>query len=189
MLTAKNPQLSEDFCRIVNLKNWQRLQGLLQENNIIFGGQTHEQDLYIAPTIIDEPELESALMKDEIFGPLLPIISFETEEDLSKIILRYEKPLSLYVFSTDRTFSKKIMRDYAFGGGCINDTVIHFANKRVPFGGVGHSGIGAYHGRWSFETFSHQKAVVSKSNWLDMPFRYAPYKNKLAMIRKLLHWF
>ncbi|WP_298220477.1 aldehyde dehydrogenase [Flavobacterium sp.] len=186
---GENPQLSEDFCRIVNLKNWQRLQGLLKGNTILHGGQTNEKELYIAPTIIDEPELESALMKDEIFGPLLPIISFETDEDLSKIILRYEKPLSLYVFSTDKTFSKKIMRDYAFGGGCINDTVIHFANKRLPFGGVGHSGIGAYHGRWSFDTFSHQKAVVKKSNWLDLPFRYAPYKNKLAMIRKLLHWF
>ncbi|WP_309640631.1 aldehyde dehydrogenase [Flavobacterium sp.] len=186
---GENPQSSEDFCRIVNLKNWQRLTQLMPGNNIVFGGQTNEEDLYIAPTIIDEPSIESLIMKDEIFGPILPILSYETEDDLSKIIDRYEKPLSLYVFSTHDAFCKKVIQNYSFGGGCINDTVIHFANKRLPFGGVGHSGIGAYHGRWSFDTFSHRKAIVKKSNWLDLPFRYAPYQGKLSLARKLLDWF
>jgi aldehyde dehydrogenase (NAD+) len=185
---GENPQNSIDLCRIVNLKNWQRLKQLMDGNHIVFGGETNEKDLYIAPTIINEPDLESNVMQDEIFGPILPILSFESENDISKIINRYEKPLSLYVFSTNNTFSKKIIKDYSFGGGCINDTVIHFVNKRLPFGGVGHSGMGAYHGRASFETFSHQKAIVIKSNLLDLSFRYAPYQNKLAWIRKILKW-
>ena len=185
---GENPQESEDFCRIVNEKNWLRLCALMQDQQILLGGQTDKTDYYIAPTIINEPALTSAIMAEEIFGPILPILSYATEEDLSKIILRYEKPLSLYVFSNNATFSKKIMSEYSFGGGCINDTVVHFANKRLPFGGVGHSGMGAYHGRWSFETFSHQKAVVKKANWLDLTLRYAPYDGKLSLIRKLLRW-
>ena len=185
---GENPQESEDFCRIVNEKNWLRLCGLMQDQQILLGGQTDKTDYYIAPTIINEPALTSAIMAEEIFGPILPILSYATEEDLSKIILRYEKPLSLYVFSNNATFSKKIMSEYSFGGGCINDTVVHFANNRLPFGGVGHSGMGAYHGRWSFETFSHQKAVVKKANWLDLTLRYAPYDGKLSLIRKLLRW-
>lgn len=186
---GENPQDSEDFCRIVNEKNWLRLCELLQGNQILFGGQTDKTDCYIAPTILDEPALTSAIMAEEIFGPLLPILSYTVEEDLSKIIHRYEKPLSLYVFSNNTTFSKKIMQTYSFGGGCINDTVIHFANKRLPFGGVGYSGIGAYHGRWSFDTFTHRKSVVKKANWLDLPLRYAPYNGKLSLIRKMLRWF
>lgn len=186
---GENPQDSEDFCRIVNEKNWLRLCELLQGNQILFGGQTDKTDCYIAPTILDEPALTSAIMAEEIFGPLLPILSYTVEEDLSKIIHRYEKPLSLYVFSNNATFRKKIMQTYSFGGGCINDTVIHFANKRLPFGGVGYSGIGAYHGRWSFDTFTHRKSVVKKANWLDLPLRYAPYNGKLSLIRKMLRWF
>lgn len=185
---GENPQVSEDFCRIVNEKNWLRLCSLMQDQQILLGGQTDKTDYYIAPTIINEPELTSAIMAEEIFGPILPILSYATEEDLSKIIRSYEKPLSLYVFSKNTTFSKKIMQTYSFGGGCINDTVIHFANKRLPFGGVGHSGMGAYHGRWSFDTFSHQKAVVKKANWLDLTLRYAPYNGKLSLVRKLLRW-
>ena len=185
---GENPQVSEDFCRIVNEKNWLRLCSLMQDQQILLGGQTDKTDCYIAPTIIDEPALTSAIMAEEIFGPLLPILSYTVENELSEIIHRYEKPLSLYVFSNNTTFSKKIMQEYSFGGGCINDTVIHFANKRLPFGGVGHSGMGAYHGRWSFDTFSHQKAVVKKANWLDLPLRYAPYNGKLSLIRKLLRW-
>jgi aldehyde dehydrogenase (NAD+) len=186
---GENPQDSEDFCRIVNEKNWLRLCELMKDNQILFGGQTDKTDCYIAPTILDEPALTSAIMADEIFGPLLPIVSYTVEEDLSKIIHRYEKPLALYVFSNNTTFSKKIMQTYSFGGGCINDTVIHFANKRLPFGGVGYSGIGAYHGRWSFDTFTHRKSVVKKANWLDLPLRYAPYNGKLSLIRKMLRWF
>ena len=185
---GENPQLSNDFCRIINEKNWQRLVAMLEDSNIVFGGQTDAKDLYIAPTIIDAPKLESAIMGEEIFGPLLPVLSFDNQADIAKIINRYEKPLSLYVFSTRHDFSKKTIEQFSFGGGCINDTMIYFANKQLPFGGVGHSGIGAYHGRWGFETFSHRKAVVRKANWLDIPIRYAPYKTHLKWIKKLLEW-
>jgi len=129
------------------------------------------------------------VMKEEIFGPILPVLSYQTEADLERIITQYEKPLSLYVFTQNKSFAQKIIQQYSFGGGCINDTVIHFANKRLPFGGVGHSGIGAYHGRLSFDLFSHQKAIVKKANWLDIPVRYAPYKGKLNQIKQLLKWF
>ena len=186
---GENPELSTDFPRIINQKNWLRLVELLKNEKILYGGQTNENDHYIAPTLLDEPKLESGIMKEEIFGPILPILSYENESEIESIISQYEKPLSLYVFSNNSAWAKKIMKTYSFGGGCINDTVIHFSNKRLPFGGVGNSGIGAYHGQLSFTTFSHKKAIVKKANWLDLPFRYAPYKNKINLLKKLLNWF
>lgn len=183
-----DPEISPDYPRIINPKNWQRLTGLIEGNHIVHGGLTNPNDNYIAPTIINEPGLESALMQEEIFGPILPILSYENESELGTIISRYEKPLSLYVFSSDSGFTKRIIGKFSFGGGCINDTVIYFSNKRLPFGGVGHSGIGAYHGKLGFDTFSHKKAIVKKGNWLDIQLRYAPYKSKLKIIRKLLKW-
>lgn len=183
-----DPETSPDLARIINKKNWQRLSNLLTGNTILYGGKTNENTLFIEPTLLDEPALDSPIMQDEIFGPLLPILTYSTEDDITKIISRYEKPLSLYIFSTDTTFARKIMKKYSFGGGCINDTVIHFANKRLPFGGVGYSGIGAYHGKLSFDIFSHKKAIVHKSTWLDIKLRYAPYNDKLTTIRKLLKW-
>lgn len=185
---GKNPELSPDYARIINTKNWERLTAMLSNNKIIIGGQTNPESNFIAPTVIDEPKLDSLVMKDEIFGPILPILSYETEKDLENIILKYEKPLGLYVFSTNSEFSKKIIQQYSFGGGCINDTMIYFANKRLPFGGVGNSGIGAYHGKLSFDIFSHKKSIVNKGNWLDLPLRYAPYNNKLATIKKFFNW-
>lgn len=186
---GENQELSTDFPRIINQKNWLRLVELLKNEKILYGGQTNENDHYIAPTLLDEPKLESGIMKEEIFGPILPILSYENESEIESIISQYEKPLSLYVFSNNSAWAKKIMKTYSFGGGCINDTVIHFSNKRLPFGGVGNSGIGAYHGQLSFTTFSHKKAIVKKANWLDLPFRYAPYKNKINLLKKLLNWF
>lgn len=183
-----NPEISPDFPRIVNQKNRQRLCDLLIGNTILFGGQTHAESCYIAPTLIDEPSLGSSLMKDEIFGPILPILSYDNDTDLKKIISGYEKPLSLYVFTENKVFAKKIIQEFSFGGGCVNDTIIHLVNNRLPFGGVGHSGMGAYHGKSSFDTFSHKKSIVKKANWLDLPMRYAPYNNKLNTIRKLLKW-
>lgn len=185
---GQDPETSPDFARIINTKNWERLCSLLKDTSVVFGGQTNIQDNYIAPTLIDEPLLDSPIMADEIFGPLLPILSYQDEADIAKVILHYEKPLSLYIFSTNNAFSKKIIKDYAFGGGCINDTLIHLANKRLPFGGVGQSGIGAYHGKTGFDTFSHKKSIVKKANWLDIPIRYAPYADKLKTVRKLLKW-
>ena len=183
---GENPELSPDFARIINQKNWQRLTQLLQEQIIITGGSSKESSLYIAPTLVDEPSLESGIMKEEIFGPILPILTYSGEKQLEAILSQLEKPLAFYVFSTSRSFIANCLSKYSFGGGCVNDVAIHLANKKLPFGGVGHSGIGAYHGKHSFDTFSHRKSVVKKANWLDIPIRYAPYTDKIRWVRKLL---
>lgn len=185
---GQNPIESPDFARIVNSRNWQRLVDMIEPEKVVFGGQNDRIVCYIAPTLIDETSLDSLLMKDEIFGPILPILTYEKESEIEVIISKYEKPLALYVFTENKSFSRKIIQKYSFGGGCINDTMVHFANKRLPFGGVGHSGIGAYHGSLSFDIFSHKKSIVKKANWLDLPIRYAPYKDKLQTIKKLLKW-
>ncbi|WP_099719330.1 aldehyde dehydrogenase [Flavobacterium sp. 2] len=185
---GKKIDKSPDFARIINTKNWVRLDQMIERDKVIFGGETNADKLYISPTLIEEPSLDSPVMSEEIFGPILPILVYETEDDIHNVISRYEKPLAFYVFSDDKSFAKKMITSYSFGGGCINDTVIHFSNKRLPFGGVGHSGIGAYHGQMSFDTFSHHKAIVKKANWLDLPMRYAPYKDKLASIKRVLSW-
>jgi aldehyde dehydrogenase (NAD+) len=185
---GENPELSTDFTRIINTKNWERLQHLIEPERVIFGGQSNKENSFLAPTLIDEPSLDSEIMKDEIFGPILPILSYQNTVDLKHIISKYEKPLSLYVFTTNNYFAEEMIQTFSFGGGCINDTIVHFSNHRLPFGGIGHSGIGAYHGKLSFDTFSHKKAIVKKANWLDLPMRYAPYNDKLKTIKKLLKW-
>ena len=185
---GENPVDSPDFARIVNSKNWQRLVNMIDSKKVVFGGQSNSAACYIAPTLIEENSLESEVMKEEIFGPILPILTYKNETEIDAIISRFEKPLALYIFTENHAFSKQIIQKYSFGGGCINDTMIHFANKRLPFGGVGHSGIGAYHGEMSFDTFSHKKSIVKKANWLDLPMRYAPYTDKLPIIKKILKW-
>ena len=185
---GENPSLSPDYARIINTKNWQRLVKMMESDKVLFGGQIDATTCYIAPTLLEENSLDSVIMQAEIFGPLLPILTFENEAEIDAVISRYEKPLALYVFTENNAFSKKLIQNYSFGGGCINDTVVHFSNKRLPFGGVGHSGIGAYHGRLSFDLFSHKKSIVKKGNWLDLPMRYAPYKDKLTTIKKVLKW-
>lgn len=186
---GENPEISSDYCSIINEKNWLRITKMMEGQKVIFGGKSNKKGFFISPTIIDEPSLESLVMREEIFGPILPIIGYETENDLEQLIQNYEKPLALYVFSTNTCFNKKIIQKFSFGGGCINDTLIHFSNHRLPFGGVGHSGIGAYHGKKNFDVFSHKKAVVKKANWLDNQIRYAPYKNKIKWLKKILNWF
>ncbi|EKT4510301.1 aldehyde dehydrogenase [Flavobacterium psychrophilum] len=185
---GENPQESEDFARIINLKNWERQLSLIENQNIISGGQSSKNDFYLAPTLLDEPHLDSSVMKDEIFGPILPILSYQSKTDIESTISKYEKSLSLFIFSENKSFIKEVLNKYSFGGGCVNDTIIHFSNSRLPFGGVGHSGIGAYHGKLSFDTFSHKKSIVRKGNWLDLPLRYAPYKNKVNIIKRILNW-
>ena len=185
---GKNPAESPDFARIVNIKNWQRLVNMIEPEKVLFGGQSDIKDCYIAPTLVKETSLDSPVMKEEIFGPILPILTYKNETEIDCVISRFEKPLALYIFTENQDFSKQIIEKYSFGGGCINDTLVHFSNKRLPFGGVGHSGIGAYHGSLSFDTFSHKKSIVKKANWLDLPMRYAPYKDKLQTIKKLLKW-
>lgn len=185
---GKKLEKSPDFARIINTKNFLRLDSMIDREKVIFGGETDANKLFISPTLIEEPALDSPVMKEEIFGPILPILTYETEADIHNVVSKYEKPLAFYIFSENNSFAKKLIANYSFGGGCINDTVVHFSNKRLPFGGVGHSGIGAYHGKLSFDIFSHHKAITKKGNWLDLPMRYAPYKDKLPSIKKLLHW-
>ena len=175
-----------DITAIVNEKNFNRLIELIKENTIIYGGNYDRKNRYIFPTIIDNPEMNSNIMKEEIFGPILPVLSFKKLEEVDNIINKNPNPLALYVFSNNKKFTKTVVNRYSFGGGAINDTIIHLANPRLPFGGIGKSGIGSYHGKLSFELFSHKKSIVSKSTWFDNNLRYPPYKNKLSLVRKLM---
>lgn len=185
---SNNPEQSKDYPRIINSKNLQRLSKMLDNEAIAYGGHINETDCYLSPTLIDNPSLDSEVMQGEIFGPILPVLTYNSEEDIEQILSKYDKPLSFYVFSNNRTFSKRLITKYSFGGGVINDTIIHFSNHRLPFGGVGESGIGAYHGRVGFDTFTHKKGVVKKGTWLDIPMRYAPYKGKLKSLKTMLKW-
>lgn len=185
---SNNQQQSADYPRIISKKNWERLVNFTKQQNIVYGGKHDENELFLSPTLIDEPSLESPVMQEEIFGPILPILTYEHKNDIEQIVQKFEKPLALYVFSNDKNFSEELINNFSFGGGCVNDTLIHFANNRLPFGGVGFSGIGAYHGKLSFDIFSHQKAIVKKATWLDIKLRYAPYKNKIETIKKFVNW-
>ena len=186
---GKNPQKSDDYPRIVNEKNFERLAKMLENETILLGGKIDKKDNYISPTLVDEPSLDSEVMKGEIFGPISPVISYQNEEEIDKIISNYEKPLAFYVFTTRNNFAQKMIQKYSFGGGTINDTTVHFANNNLPFGGVGESGIGSYHGKRTFDLFSHKKGIVKRYNWLDLPVRYAPYKGKLKTLKMFTKWF
>ncbi|NAS30069.1 aldehyde dehydrogenase family protein [Flavobacteriaceae bacterium R38] len=186
---GNDPEKSEDFPNIINERHFNRLKTMLDDQHIVIGGKTNKDNCYISPTIIDEPSLDSEVMKGEIFGPILPVISYKDEVHIDTIIAKYGKPLSLYIFSKNRKRAKRIIKKYAFGGGAINDTVVQIVNKRLPFGGVGDSGIGAYHGKLSFDVFSHKKAIVKRGTWLDVPVRYAPYGKKINLAKKIKHLF
>ncbi len=186
---GENIEASPDFSRTVNQSHYKGLKAMLEGEEIIFGGNSNDEDNYLAPTLVNEPKLDSKLMQGEIFGPILPIIAYDTEDDIHTYIMNYGKPLATYVFSNNKKFQKKVIDTYSFGGGAINDTVIQITNKKLPFGGVGASGIGAYHGRTSFDIFSHQKAIIKKANWLDAPLRYPPYNLPMKLVKKVKHLF
>ncbi|RRQ49276.1 aldehyde dehydrogenase [Maribacter algicola] len=176
---------SPDLARIAHTSHYEDLKEMLTGQRILLGGDFNDQTQYMAPTLVDEPKLESKIMEGEIFGPLLPIISYETEEDIDSYISNYEKPLALYVFSKKKKFREKMIHTYSFGGGVMNDTLLHITNSTLPFGGVGASGIGRYHGKYSFDTFSHQKAIIKKSFWPEIPLRYPPYILPEKLAKKL----
>ncbi len=188
-LYGKKVQESKDFARVATEQHYNTLVGKLEGQTLLFGGNHDDSTRYIEPTIVDEPDLDSPIMQDEIFGPILPILSYTSKAEIEKIVLKYDMPLSFYVFSNRSRFSKELMKTYAFGGGTINDVVMQIANKNLPFGGIGHSGIGAYHGKHSFELFSHKKAIVKRPNWLDVPIRYAPYNMPLKWVKWFKHLF
>lgn len=186
---GNTPEHSEDYARIINSKNFDRLIDLLDAEKCVVGGKMNREDLFISPTVVNEPALDSKIMEDEIFGPILPVISYSSETKINSVISTYAKPLALYVFSEDNSFSEKILENYSFGGGAINDVLVHVVNKNLPFGGVGNSGKGAYHGKHTFDTFSHKKSITKRGTWLDVPLRYAPYAGKLSLINKLIKKF
>ncbi|TXN35719.1 aldehyde dehydrogenase [Flagellimonas hymeniacidonis] len=186
---GKNIEESGDYARITTSDHYDKLKGKLENQEVLYGGKCIDEGKFIEPTLVNEPELNSTLMQDEIFGPLLPIIGYKTEADIPTYLLNFEKPLALYIFSRNKKHQKKIVNQYGFGGGIINDTVMQIANKNLPFGGVGQSGIGGYHGKHSFDLFSHKKAIIKKSNWIDVPIRYAPYTIPVNWVKKLKHLF
>lgn len=180
-----DPQLSPDYARIVNERHFERLLGLLRGTDIVVGGQADAQKKYIAPTIVKDPGPEHRLMQEEIFGPILPVLTYRDLDEAFEIIARHPKPLAFYFFSSDKRLADRVMTSVSFGGGCVNDVAIHIANPHLPFGGVGASGFGAYHGRHSFTTFSHQKSVLFRSFNLDAKFRYPPYAGNIKYLKWL----
>lgn len=179
---------SPDFSRIIRKEHLNKLLDLLKDQAIITGGEHDFNTLYLAPTLVDEPLRDSELMNIEIFGPILPIISYKDITDLERWIDSYEKPLAAYCFSSDSKFEDWFINRFSFGGGVINDSIVQFVNDRLPFGGVGNSGIGSYHGKKTFEVFSHYKSIVHRGTWLDLTVKYAPYTTKLEKIKKLMKW-
>ncbi|MCH2046360.1 MAG: aldehyde dehydrogenase [Saprospiraceae bacterium] len=183
-----DPQQSEYLPRIINERHFDRLKSYLSEGNIISGGRTDRDDLYIEPTLIDGMSLDSPIMQEEIFGPILPIIAYDKLSDAINMINGKSKPLALYMFSKNNKKINRVLEETTAGGACINDTLMHIANPELPFGGVGDSGIGAYHGESSFELFSHLKSVLHRSFLIDDPVRYAPYKLGRGTIKKIMDW-
>ena len=179
---------NHDLTGIINEKHFKRLVELKEENKVLFGGDINEEKKKIAPTLIDEPSMESTIMQQEIFGPLLPIISYENDEALKRLTDHFYQPLAYFIFTRNKKKAKQWMREKQFGGGVINDSIIHVINEKLPFGGVGNSGMGQYHGYYSFKTFTREKAIVDHKIWYDQPFRYPPYKDKLGLLKKLKRW-
>lgn len=183
---GENPVHSKDFPRIINERQLHRLIGLLNKGDIVTGGEYIEMERYIAPTIIENITWNDPIMLEEIFGPILPVIEFSDLEEVIKIVNSKPKPLALYFFSNNKKWQERIIEMISYGGGCINDTIMHVASPYLPFGGVGASGMSAYHGKGSYDTFSHKKSVTKKSNLIDIKIRYAPYNDKIKLLKKLM---
>lgn len=179
-----NPIKSKDLGRIINEKRFDVLKGFLEDGNIIFGGETNIEEKYIAPTLIDVIDLDRKIMEEEIFGPILPIISYKDIDEVIKIIRKNRYPLALYLFTNDKKLEDFIIGKVEFGGGCINNGLLHLINIKLPFGGVGNSGMGSYHGKYSFEVFSHKKSILKSHNNIDIPLRYPPYNDKKLRLAK-----
>lgn len=183
-----HPIASEYLCKIINRKHFNRIINLINDDNtLIIGGQADEKNLKISPTVVDNVKESDPIMQQEIFGPLLPIMTYNNIYDVATYINRHEKPLALYLFTENENEQDFIMSNCSFGGGCINDTIMQLASHHLPFGGVGRSGLGAYHGKYSFKTFSHIKSILHKSNKADLEYRYYPFdERKTSLIKKNL---
>ena len=180
------PLENPNYGKIVNRKHFERLLGLIDERKMVCGGQNNPDTLRIAPTVLTDVTWEDAIMGEEIFGPILPVLTFDTLEEAIQMVEARPHPLALYFFSENKTAQSQVLNCCRFGGGCINDTIIHLATSAMPFGGVGESGMGGYHGKAGFETFSHYRSIVDKKTWMDLPIRYQHYT---ALKEKMLHMF
>jgi aldehyde dehydrogenase (NAD+) len=184
---GEEPKKSPDYLRIVNSSNTERLQKLITSGNVVTGGETDLENRYIAPTILDGVMPDDPVMLEEIFGPILPVLSYKTLDEVIGLISQKPKPLTFYLFTNKRSIQKRMLRDLSFGSACLNDTVKQYINPHLPFGGVGESGIGRYHGKKSFETFTNYKSILRKTNLFDFPFRYPPYSDrKMFFIKRLI---
>ena len=184
---GKNPLDNKDYGRIINERHFTRLCGLMDKSKVVAGGEVNEATHQIAPTVMDNVTHNDAVMGEEIFGPIMPILTFDDFDAMVDDLKDKEKPLALYLFSSNKERIQHVTTELRYGGGCINDVVIHLATSEMGFGGVGESGMGSYHGKDGFDAFSHYKSIVDKKTWLDLPMRYQPYKSKL--FEKLLHIF
>ena len=184
---GKSPLENESYGKIVNQKHFNRLCSLIDEEKVVFGGERNPESLKISPTVMDNVTEEDAVMGEEIFGPIMPILTFDSFDSVIDNLKAKDKPLALYLFTSDKKQIKRVTEELSYGGGCINDVIIHLATSAMGFGGVGESGMGSYHGKAGFEAFSHYKSIVDKKTWIDLPMRYQPYKN--GFYEKLLKLF
>lgn len=183
---GKQPLERDDYGKIINKKHFNRVQNLIDKNKVIWGGKADPSTLRIEPTVLDNVTFGDAVMQEEIFGPVMPILTFDSLDEAIRNINSMPHPLALYIFTGDRPAAGKVMSRCGFGGGCINDTIIHLATSEMGFGGFGQSGMGSYHGKDGFDTFTHHKSIVDKKTWLDLPMRYQPYKK---LNKKLIRMF
>lgn len=184
---GQNTKESKDLGRIINESQFNRLICLIDNEKVIFGGRYYLEDLFIEPTIMDNINWEDKVMEDEIFGPILPVIEYDDLDEIIENINSRPKPLAMYVFTENKEVEKRLLNEVSFGGGCINDTISHLATQYLPFGGVGNSGIGAYHGKYSFDTFSHRKSILKKTTKFSLKFILPPYNDKkLKLVKKIL---
>jgi len=184
-MLGDDPSKSEDFGRIINAKRFKNIVAYLNQGKVVAGGRHDEQDLYIEPTILEDISISDSVMKEEIFGPVLPVITFDKHEEVKEWIAQNPFPLSLYVYAEDKKVQDLYVSSVRFGGCCINNGIIHLANPYLPFGGVGPSGTGHYHGKFGFEAFTRPKAVLHSRSWFDVPLWYAPYKGKASLLKKI----
>ncbi len=171
-----SPLINKDYGKIINEKHYKRLCGLMDMEKVAIGGRTEAENLRIEPTVMENVTFEDKVMQEEIFGPILPVLTYETLDEAIVQINEMPHPLALYLFASDKKAVKKVTSQVGYGGGCLNDTIIHLATTEMGFGGFGESGMGAYHGKTGFDTFTHYKSIVNKKQWIDLPMRYQPYK-------------
>lgn len=185
---GENPLDNQDYGKIINEKHFDRIIGLINQDKVVIGGSGDKETLKIEPTVMDNVTWEDSVMQEEIFGPIMPILTYENLDEVISMLNNKEKPLALYLFSQNRKNINKVTKNLRYGGGCINDTIIHLASSELGFGGVGESGMGTYHGKDGFFAFSHTKSIVNKKTWLDLPMRYQPYKRG-SLFEKLIKFF